>query len=289
MRGVYCSGNLSKENGTTLLEVIVSIALASILLVAAGKLVLSSLNGYRLTKRRYGNDLTYLQLRHRFQQIMDDLDGHHFYLVPRVQLATELEFADGEALSFSKNLLPIEDSYAVTAIALDLKQTLDVAFQDGSVFTACERYGHVVASEHNFGYLGLSVDGMFEMQGSGRNRLGRSDCLDLNLRSEDGMLLESEKIRSQPLQVLIPIRAYYTLYVDKNEQLRYISHKGKEITENQPLFTNVKKLEIEPKELWGDINCLIVNIELSDNSKRDFTVCNRLGRIPSLNFILNRA
>lgn len=281
--------SLKGAGGFTLIEVLVTVCLCGILCVVVGKLMQSSLSLQNLAKRRYANELTSLQLSHKVQRVLDDLDTHPFYLLPRIHNSGRITFTNGEAnVIVGKTLLPASDSDAITAFSLAMEKVYDVIRQDGMTFYVCPRFKRSALSEHTFGYLGFGVDGVWELQGTGVRHIGREGCLDLSLGIEKSMIVPESEVAEAVIRVIIPIETYYTLYVSSNEQLRYISHRGATNTENQPLFKNVKRLLLKREVLWNSIVCLEGEVQFTDLNKREFSACNRLGRYDYLNFLMNK-
>ena len=289
MCSLHCKYKLNSMSGTTLVELLVSLCLASLICVVAGKMLVGTTQMSSVIKTKYQDDITEVQIIEKLQKVLDDLDSHPFNIFPRVHKSGRLTFRDGFVNHInSYKLEPSPDSDAITAMSLALENIYEVQYQTGNVYFACPRFKGVSFTENNFGYIGLGSDGIFEMQGKGSGRLGRGGCGDFVLNSTNGMLLESPDVSSDIVRLLIPIKSYYTLYVDKNEQLRYVSHRGKSIVENQPLFSNVRSLKIKRKIRWNSIVCLSANIEFSDHKTKSFQNCNRFGRYDYFNFIFNK-
>ena len=126
---------------------------------------------------------------------------------------------------------------------------------------------------------GIGADGIIELHGDLESHTGRSGCVDYEIReAQRSMLNKRSSAVGHYINRIIPIKTYYTLYLDSNETLRYLSHNGEKITENQPLFNNVKKVTLSSSVVWGKIFCIEAEITFSDSNSRQVRECNRLGR-----------
>jgi len=273
------------EKGVALIEILIGLFICLCLCTSLNRVAHNTVKLKKLVKRRYQNSLTLLQLEHRFKRILEDFDSHPLLILPRIHQNNELSFINNDTLEV-KNLTGNSD--AITALGLEINEMYEVVKQDGLFLFACPRYKRL--SDNNFGFIALGVDGFWEMQGKYTHHVGRLECLDIRLYEENSMLINNTNDTSEMvISILIPIRDYYSLVVDKNQQLRYLSHRGNKITENQPLFNNVSALKIALDNEWNGIICLKVEATFTDLNKRTFSACNHLGRYQYLNFIMNQS
>jgi hypothetical protein len=77
------------------------------------------------------------------------------------------------------------------------------------------------------------------------------NCHIINFSTPELSLIAPQKLRTKPTKI-IPIRRTYTLYRATSGALRYLSHVGSEIIENQPLThrSPALSLQLDPLLFW---------------------------------------
>ncbi len=280
------------SKGIILIELLIVLGVSLLLSLALAVIGRAAFVLYRTGKSSYENAYAMLRLQHLLQQVTDDLDSHPFLIFPRVHAAGRISFPDGRphpVLAGAR--VPDAGSDALTAIALDLESAQTVLNEEEPLsFFACPRFNKRLVKDEYFGFVGISADGMWELHGEVNPHAGRFECMDLKLRHVPGMSLSVQDGEPAAIRILVPIVRHYTLYLDEEEQLRYLSHgEGADWRENQPLFKGVRRLRLKTgSALGGAAWCISAEAVLHNGVRRRAASCARFGRSEHFNFLLNR-
>lgn len=253
-------------NGFIQLEALISLSIIAPILTAITALLLQALYQYYKSHTDYLSQYTSIQARHSFEQAIRAPDSLSFLPSARIHKNGIITFTDDSAnnVTHSKSTTkPSLESDALTtaqAIASNMLQVMTVEnLGDQKLYTACALYPHHFQKdkESSFlyrerSYFGISTEGIFELVGQAWLTSESSDqiCRTLELTHQKSMLFET-KAPIAPVIKIIPLASLYTLYKDQNGILRYLSHRGVQNIENQPLeeyFSNIKiskKLNIQ--------------------------------------------
>lgn len=223
------------------------------------------------------------------REIIDDIDTTSLPIQPRIHSRGSITYTDGSPVSISSRLKPHDESNALSSISLNPKSSLWIHSlkRENLSFSAeaCFRFVGTAPLGDIRSYLGLSVDGSVLLRGESK-RL-RSGCREITFRSTRSVVIEDVDINLKSVRVLIPVIREYTFYVDNSRTLRYISHAGDEVLENQPLLDEFPApFSISLKTpLNGDLYLLFalvgsdtLPIEASNRLLRDSHLSHLLGR-----------
>lgn len=177
-------------------------------------------------------------------QALHALDSAPFDFTPRLHLAGRITFSDGTdnpVMHGSALHRPHPAGDAFTALRLDLKNSFSVhaAAWSGAHLTldACPRFGFAPAGFDDYrSYLVLSIDRFFEaVPAAAPAEISPARCRRFDLQAQRSMAAETSPPGGVPL-VLMPVCDLWTIYVDRERTLRYLSHAGARNIENQPLM-----------------------------------------------------
>ena len=118
MCSLHCKYRINSASGTTLVELLISLCLASFICVVAGKMLVGTTQMVKVIRTRYRDNITEVQIIERLQKVLDDLDSHPFYIFPRVHNKGKLTFKDGSSNHMSSRLEPNSESDAITGMSL---------------------------------------------------------------------------------------------------------------------------------------------------------------------------
>ena len=285
-----------KSAGLGLLEFVVSMLIAAPLLTLfLLTLANSSRAVFQITAQEAGI-YNYAKVRALLQNLTDDYSAHTLLIEPRIHDQGVITFSDGAANSIHQAALkmqPAQSSDAVSALALDLRGSLRIfrAEKSGNTFRyfACLSLKDSGTIESPASFLALTVDGLLELHGELQSIRGRSGCFALTLRTGPSMTIPINKsLRPEFSRLLVPISKNYTLYVSRQGELRFLSHRGGENIENQPLLTGIEQLTLSlRKPAVRGIFALSGQLEAPPKVKRSFSFPCLIGRDDFLNLLLN--
>lgn len=275
--------------GFTTLEMLLALVLVSpilILMIINFKTALKTQLRLSLEQNR---ELTYLKTINLLSHSIENLDTHRFKIPPRIHLDNFITFSDGspnQVMSNSSNSAPALYSDALTSLEVAINKTLSIKAQLGAhEFSACPRFLSQIEL-NNKSFLGVSHHGLSEFTFTNLRRNG--DCYQLMLYPTKSMSIASQAINWEPT-FIIPIQHHYTLYVDKNSQLRLLSHLGVSNIENQPLLRGISRMQLKLRQHnSSDVFELAALIDFGTAHFREFNSFNHLARLELDNFLFNR-
>ncbi len=289
---------MKKESGTTLLEMLVCLLLGAALLLCALVLLRTANSAYLSLLIAQRRTLALSVTHEQFKRAMLNLDSLPFHFAPRLHLPGRLRYADGSdnpVQRGAKQHRPHPESAALTTLRLETQAALSVIAHQWSGPTisidACPRFDTAnleLATYHS--YLAQSLEQTFELVPLTlpTHHPSRPHCYRFRLQAQKSMLTINTTTSEIPL-VLIPIQEIYTLYVDNERTLRYLSHAGGQNIENQPILEQAPILGIEwstPQVNQPDT--LNVKLHFLTGHEENFRVQTLLAhRQGPFNFLLN--
>lgn len=257
----YCQ---SRERGFSLFEAIVSLALLAPLLLAGMSMLKQSSNVYqRVATHRY-ESAAFLRVSELLHTMLREYGQHTLALAPRVHTAGLITFTDGTSNPITTKtgtLKPSASHSAISSVNIDSLGAITVLLAQvagaGVRYFGCTKYqgspsatvSQFLSSAAHPAFVGLAVDGMFELAGSVKkwaNASAATQCWELLLAPKKSMLVPAAPIWANAMDVrlLIPVERAYTLYVDSGDRLRYLGHYAGGNIENQPLLEHISQLEL---------------------------------------------
>lgn len=235
---------MADRRGISSLELIVALGVGAPLLVLIVTILLSAVTRLTQARIRYSEQVIFERASSYLSQVVDDTDGHRLDILPRVHSLGRITFTDGTPISI-KHFPLSEDSTAVSGIQLDIRGThvTRSAMDDGSALVVCPRFGATLPFENPRSYLGISPDGIKEVIGDlNRDEYGQG-CRLLRIKESKSIIVpNSPKIAPGTFRTIIPIVRIYSIIVTKDGELRYLSHRGEAIIENQPIRKGIKAI-----------------------------------------------
>lgn len=279
------------------LEALAASLLLGLMLIAISQGLSSSLKLHFLAKQELESRLLESKYDYFLGKLALDLDSHILPLAPVIHPPGEIRFSDGSLNSVMQSELnaPALNAQAVSGLALSSQQALYVTqlgvFVNNVSAKACGYYKNTVGPLANYKvFLGVSIDGFYELSGSAKSSGAKANCYDLTLKSGKSISIAQSSLSALwSIRALIPIKSNYTVYLSKNRQLRFLSHANETNLENQPLLDLEHDFGLNIKAYtWNKIN--FFELEILSNQKRVAQIFknNLLARQDPLNFLLNR-
>jgi prepilin-type N-terminal cleavage/methylation domain-containing protein len=253
------------QQGFSLLEFIIGTALSGVVMVLLTGLLQPTLKLTELLKSRKREFYTALRIEALFREAMEKVDTHRLPIFPRVHPRGDVQYADGTPHPLNArydSLGPDVNSDAFTWVSVHTQSLRWVSeitevrkLQEGGYeidLEECNSTDLPIPNEER-SLLGLSPDAVFELQVLSR-RIDRP-CTYYTLRLTKSIILPN---RVADGRILLTIRAVFsveqigTLYLDREDRFRLVSHSGEEIVENQPVLEDVKEIKLSFNSLADD-------------------------------------
>lgn len=180
------------------------------------------------------------------QRAVEANDAHRLPLLPRVHFGGAIRLADGTPLSISYP--PDSNSAALTGFMIDSPNSLWVVARDlmTNSVTACFQYALDAATANSWtvprGFLGLSTSNISELIVKASRRSSER-CYQITVSETPSMATPVTATPLEFISLLMPITEIFSIYLAQSGDLRYLSHLGDQIIENQPLGLGPRHLE----------------------------------------------
>ena len=280
--------------GASLVELIFALAVSSALALS-GALLLSTSSRFAVRSYQHAErHHALLRLESMLRYAIEGLDSHRLDLAPRIHTAGWIRFTDGSLSPvMSGSRRPHATSDALSAAWLLSADSLEVRAVSASAISAyaaaCAKYKDSISLAAVRSMVALSVEGLQELKLRSALPNGTPGCYALNLERSKSMLVpECSECGLGNIHALIPVQEIFTLYHDRQSQLRYLSHSGDEILENQPLVLGPKlrKIELNLSTAYA-LHFLAVRTEFEDTLPALASFHNTLAREAHYNLLLN--
>lgn len=269
------------QKGFSLFELLIGTALSGLVLALLAGLFQPALKLSEFLKIRKQEFYTLLRVEALLREAMEGVDTHRLAIFPIIHLQGALRYADGteHPLRFRQDLLspqPTSDSLTWVSVhtqslrwASEIQEVRKVDEKRYEIdLEECSSTDRLIPAEER-SLIGLSPDGIFELQVLARTiaepcayyRLLLTKSMILPNRVADGRTLLT-------LRALLSVKEIGTVYLDRGARLRFLTHNGEEILENQPILEEVKELRLQFTSLAND-TARVLDAKLSFPSGRD--------------------
>ncbi len=282
----------SSQIGFVTLEALVSLLVGSILLLSVGSALHHTVFSYLFISKERRLYFEAMQLKSSLQSLLSQYDGHAFAIQPRIHPNGAVTFTDASSNPVMTSAHPPSpESTAITGLELVLADAIKViplTFGPGVVsFRGCKKSGGAFTPNLYQGYLGFSMQAAYELDGPVMAE--SANCYRLNLATSKSMsIMPSDPAKLANLRLIVPILAHYTIYQASTGELRYLSHKGSQNIENQPLSEPLlaKRIKIDAAQV-AQLIFLTTSLETEENSIELHTLHNQFKHANYLTYILN--
>jgi len=284
------TANRKPQLGSSLFELVASLMIVIPLMMSFTVLYRHTVKLLHSQEAYDKNTKAEFLLRAHLKQLLYDFDSHRLPIPLRVHKRGRIETANNIELLPSKNpaLRIAHNSTAITGFELDITRSMFVLRSTGNKLLVCPRYNLPYLSKHQQ-FIALDSEQAFEIQAVTLEQDNSSKCRLLLIQSNGGMLLATRNLLDIQLKVLVPIERIYTLYRSASSELRFLTHSGEAVTENQRISGHLRSLNLSVEEL-EDSGRLVLQIQssFSNNEKRNWILSHALKRKTIQQFVLER-
>lgn len=223
-------------------------------------------------------------------QLQSDISTHRLSVGFLLHKNGVLTLADNTEYPFSNSLdlKPHPLSDAVSTISIDSHNLIQVSevskVGEEITVTGCTVTNTLIDSKLIDSFIGASPDGLVHLTGDIQNTT--NECIQANLHSFTSLYFKQLEIGE--VTHLWPVITDYTFYIDQKRQFRYLSRKGAETVENQPIVGGIDSLTFLPVENIPSNNIgLNATIRLPSGRTNSFTIFSPLSKLNELAFIFD--
>jgi prepilin-type N-terminal cleavage/methylation domain-containing protein len=286
------------KKGFSLLELLCALAITTPCLIALTFTAQKQIHLWITSKKQIESIKSTVKAQLTIDNVIETMDEHTLPVFPIIHKHSNIRYTDqhqNPIMQSSIKTRPNIESDALTYSKLDLASALIVKTGSITEMQACLRFKHTWEHNKSHSLLALYNDKIVELKvirisldNTEENLYGK--CYRLYLSESRSMLTApSINLNNKAPQLLIPILDLHTLYVDKHNQLRILSHVGNNNIENQPIVTNIEKIRFDKLMLMSNqIFCLKAIIYPKHGKSLVSVKCNILARSDLFNFALNR-
>ena len=288
------------NRGTTLLETLFGLALSSLTLSLVA-IVFMRLQAYYQNETERHREISTLSIfRGHFQRIASNIDSLRHNTTPVVHLNGAVRLADGTPhtiMNLSAVSRPKVGSDAISSIEVSASHALEVRsskMQMGALsLDVCPRYKAIQKIDRPKSFLALSFNNSYQLIPSVSSKIYFEKCSTINLLPIPSVFFKTPRTETLPeALLLVPIISEFTIYIDRSDQLRYISHTGLNLQENQPIARSLKQLGFSLDNFKigaGSFIRLKSQITLRGRKTKTFELNNLLSRTNPLQTLYARA
>lgn len=279
---------LRYSRGSSLLELIVALSIflplavgLSYTYVGLSKLLIKEIKEDKNVRSEY-------LLRGYARQVLFDLDSHRLPLYPRVHRRGQISRANGQELKLSAIHEPASDSNAITGFELDLERTMYVAQTTPIDVQLCPRYQKSIQSQQTE-FLAISAERMIEVTLKILEPSRGTLCKNIVIIGSGGMITEAQDLKDPKHFFFVPIKRVYTLYRSIRSELRFLTHQGNRIVENQRISGSLKKMNLHLVETrLANTQVLEIIFSTKNMQKKQILLSHALARQSLKQFVYER-
>lgn len=290
------------SRGFTLTETIVSLAISTCVISSIFSLFTKMSKQYKVIVETSSQTNIHQRISELALEIIRNYDSYPFLLRPRVHKKGLITYNDGSPnhiMNGALNRRPHPNSDAITSYKAEISGTIRVTqskiLSNSVNFEGCQRHNTLFDITRYQTYLGISADGLYELTPTSHKHLSQpyspGPCHLIQFSLEKSMMASKLSINSiYTIKYIVPLRELYTIYIDRENNLRYLSHRGHSNIENQPIVENAPPLLIS---IFPSNDNKLLNLKITTTPKYlprfpPISLLNHLSHTTYLSFLLNR-
>jgi len=276
--------------GTTLLETLIGVAISSLVISIAGVSLLRIQAQYQSESIRHKEVAGLSVFRGYIQRISDNIGSLRHDISPILHHNGIVKLADGtphSIMNLGINSRPKSGQDAITSLAVSFPHSLEVRssrYDAGNLsFDVCPRFKTNRKIDRPKSFIALSLEGAYQVIPSIESKVYFERCSSLNIFNTQSLFFNTAPSADlKNTSLLIPIVSEFTIYLDRSSQLRYVSHTGLRILENQPIIRDLEELGFSLKHI-SEHSSVFINlrgeIKFVGKSKKIFEITNPIARL----------
>jgi hypothetical protein len=242
-----------KQKGVSLLELMLTITLSAVFTSLFFKEFLfnAAIAGFAQKKEVEQYGLAMLQ--GYIHKLEDAIITSPLTILPRIHMRGTLRYQDRTANRIAARSAIAENSEAITGVGFDISKALTVEeivpLGRLTQIEACQRYpGNESFIKEDFERIaGFGAEVSMELFVYSIQFIKKPHtslpCVKIHVTPAKSMSFDTPRnTELLSILMLIPIKEHFTLYVDRNRVLRYLSHRGHINKENQPITKGIQSL-----------------------------------------------
>lgn len=281
---------MKSSSGLSLIEVVVSIALTSSVLLIAASLFSET------TKALLEQSLWQKEQEHKsvlqveLARILRAYDSHPLDFGIKLHKNGVIKYSDGSVHPISQLKTTSRAKSGSDAISV-IKTKIDSTLVINTVSNqqvACFLFNQASTALTARSYLAVTTEGTFQVLVRLLKPVSSTSCSQFEITAIKGIFSDAlpKELRNF-IGALIPVVEEYTLYVDASSQLRIVSHLAGRLLENQPIIRGAKPLKFSLTKI-GIQQTFTNQIKLS-SGKVAFSELSKIARKPPEEFLALRS
>ncbi len=239
-----------RQQASSLIELLVVISLSLFLSLVGYQVLKTSIAIKKVIGIDYQKSYQAVRLKSLIEDIIQDLSWHTLPIEPKIFGKGEINI-DGDPFLLSSDPLKLPNvrSDAISYLSLDYSHLIHVTLNENLILEGCS---DKLIPNILYNFIGIDLGGVSYFQGYARKiAVG---CYQFQVIQMPNLIL-AKRHEKFPIftKILIPVVDEYLVYVDRTNQLRYVTLKGLNILENQPVFEDAPDLSlslIKYEQVW---------------------------------------
>lgn len=233
------------EIGTTILEILTTLIVGAPLIIGLTAAVTAAIEAHQKTRVTSQEISHVTSLKAILTPLFEHVSAHRLPLPARIHPDGTIAYTDGTTHPIVNHprFHPAPQSNGVSALELAIRGTLDLhQALPNEALEICSRWGESPPSDTRL-LLALSVDGAL-LTAATLHRTSATPCFEAHLSPIPSTVVPISPATLTTATTFIPVVREYSVYLSHTGEIRYLSHRGFETPENQPLLRGFKAMQI---------------------------------------------
>jgi len=269
---------MKQSSGFSLVSFLLALSISSILLTISTSAVTQAIESSKIIKSATDESLRLEHVKGVVSLLMSELDYHRLN-IPPVIFHDRVLWSDGTNTQIPKKF----NTDAISSFTLDTASTLvRKEFETNNLFF-CPKFSSK-QEQYDF-FIGISPDGLGVFKSNDLVSVQR--CQNLNLFQTRTLSTYFKETNPRRTKILIPIKREYLLFINAENEFRYIGIKKGIIVENQPIEKNISEIKFSLSN-FQSLPIFILDTEIKTKSFSARTpFSHALGRVPFASYLFN--
>lgn len=264
--------------GFSLVSFLLALSISSILLSISTSAVTQAIQSSKMVKSATDEQLRIEHVKGVLSLLIRELDYHRLNIPPEI-FSAQVFWSDGSNAQIPKKY----NTDAISSFTLDTSSTLvRKEFETNNLFF-CPKFSSK-QEQYDF-FIGVGPDGLGAFKTNSLVSVQR--CQNLSLFPTRTLSRTFKEFNPKRIKILIPIKREYLLYINTENEFRYLGIKKGLIVENQPLERDISEIKFSLTQ-FQSLPLFILDAEIKSKSimiRSPFS--HALGRVPYSSYLLN--